>query len=209
MNPIHSFEDTVRCLSFVMALTLLTGLSVAAQPSYSDNEWRHGTTVNVSAGAASASSEAGPLVGAAVGWEVKPWLAVEGGGSWLNRETGAEAFAAELTASIGFNHPAPATPFVEVGVGMYRTWFDLTHGSLPDFYRRRLSSSNVVSSVSFTDPSFIVGIGLNVFFTPHLALRPDMGVRLVRGDSQTYLVSALMVHLAYHFEEHPAAEWRW
>ena len=196
----------VGFLSLALAVTLCEAAAASAQTDYSGDQWRHGTTLNVSGGAASASSEAGAVVGAAVGWEIKPWLAVEGGGSWLDREKGAEAFAAELTALIGLRRASPVTPFVEGGFGLYRASFDLSQGPPPGFYGRRLATpSNITSTVSFTDPSFIVGIGLNVFVTPHLALRPDIGVRLVRRDSQSYVVSALMVHLAYHFEEHPTA----
>src|SRR5262245_19816984 len=71
-----------------------------AQTNPSQSPWTHGTTVNVFAGAASASSDTGPLAGMALGWEVTRWVTVEGTGSWLNRRQGAEAFAADLKALV-------------------------------------------------------------------------------------------------------------
>ena len=44
------------------------------------NDWSHGTTLNVFAGAGTDASETSPLAGTSVGWEITPTTAVEGSG---------------------------------------------------------------------------------------------------------------------------------
>jgi hypothetical protein len=40
------------------------------------------------------------------------------------------------------------------------------------------------------------------------AIRPDIDVKIVRRHSQSYAATAVAVHLAYHFEEHPLAPFK-
>jgi hypothetical protein len=168
------------------------------------NMWTHGTTVNVFAGAASASSETAPLAGGAVGWEVTRRVALEGAGWWLNRRNGAEAFAAELKALVNVTAARPVVPFVESGIGLYRASFDSSRGTIPGFYQGRTAGNAVnVTRMTFTDPSFILGGGVNLFVTRHVAIRPDVEAKIVRRHSQNYVVTAVSVHMAYHFEDHP------
>ncbi len=108
----------------VLLVLSLRGVAFA-QIAPPPNEWSHGTTLNVFAGAASASSETGPLLGGAVGWEVIRWFALEGSGARLDRPNGADAFAAELKAIVGLPGAHAIVPFVEGGVGLYRASFDL------------------------------------------------------------------------------------
>jgi hypothetical protein len=176
----------------------------SAQIAPPPNVWTHGTTVNVFAGAASASSETGGLAGGALGWEITRWVALEGSGSWLNRRNGAEAFAADLKALVNLTAARPVVPFVEGGIGLYRASFDSSRRPLPGFYQSR-STENAghISRMTFTDPSFIVGGGVNVFIARHLAIRPDVEAKVVRRNAQNYVVTAVSVHMAYHFEDHP------
>jgi hypothetical protein len=185
----------------VMSLRGVAFAQIAPPP----NEWSHGTTLNVFAGAASASSETGPLIGGAVGWEVARWFALEGSGARLDRPDGAGAFAADLKALVCPQGAHAIVPFVEGGVGLYRASFDLSRGVLPDFYRGRITGNASIAgtTVTFTDPSFVLGAGVNLFVTRHIAIRPDIDVKIVRRHSQSYAVTAVAVHLAYHFEEHP------
>jgi hypothetical protein len=44
---------------------------------------------------------------------------------------------------------------------------------------------------------------LNVFVARHLAIRPDVEATIVRRNAQNYVVTAVSVHMAYHFEDHP------
>jgi hypothetical protein len=187
------------------SLVLCTPGLASAQTS-SPNMWAHGTTVNVFAGGASASSETGALAGGAVGWEVTPWVALEGSGSWLDRRQGADAFAADLKALVNLAAARSVVPFVEGGIGMYRASFDSSRATFPEFYRARMAANaGATTRMTFADPSFIVGGGVNLFATRRMAIRPDIEAKIVRRDSQTYVVTAVSVHLAYHFEDHPIA----
>jgi Outer membrane protein beta-barrel domain len=182
----------------------------SAQTVTRGNDWRHGTTLNVFAGAGTDASDTGPLVGTSVGWEITPMTAVEGSGYWLRRGTGAEGFAAALKLQAGLNLGRAAIPFLEAGVGLYRTSFDSTATSVPDFYGRRMAAIDRApgTTSTFTDPSFVLGGGVNVFVTPHIAIRPDIESMIVRRDAQNYFLTAVAVHMAYHFESHPVSRAR-
>jgi Outer membrane protein beta-barrel domain len=203
MNTTHR-----RIAWLAVLFTLCVSRTVSAQTAPATNPWSHGTTLNVFAGVNSASSQGGSLAGGAVGWEVNRWLALEGIGSWLDRGTGAEAFAADLKAIISPVTARRFVPFVQGGIGMYRASFDLSRAEIPDFYRPRLAAaaSDVNSTVTLTDPSFIVGGGANLFMTQHVAIRPDVRATIVRRDARSYVLTTVAVHLAYHFETHPVAQ---
>lgn len=196
-----------RIARLAVLFTLSASGAASAQTAPPGNPWSHGTTLNVFAGVNSASSQAGSLAGGAVGWEVRRWLAVEGIGSWLDRGAGADAFAADLKAIVSPVSAHGFVPFIQAGIGMYRASFQLSRAELPDFYRSRVgATASGFDSITFTDPSVIVGGGVNLFVTQHVAIRPDIQAKVVVRDSHHYVVTAVAVHLAYHFEKHPAAE---
>jgi outer membrane protein with beta-barrel domain len=190
----------------VLFAALLCGASgpAWAQTNPSQSPWTHGTTVNVFAGTASASSDTGPLAGMALGWEVTRWVTVEGTGSWLNRRQGAEAFAADLKALVNVMPTRSILPFIQGGVGLYRASFDPSRDAMPAFYRNRFGTrAFAASAATFTDPTFVVGGGVNMFVSRHLAIRPDFQTTIVSRDADHYIVNSASVHLAYHFEPHP------
>lgn len=49
----------------------------------------------------------------------------------------------------------------------------------------------------------LLGAGVSLFVVRHIAIRPDVDVKIVRRNSRSYAVTAVAVRLAYHFEEHP------
>lgn len=187
------------------ALMLVVPAAVAAQPASPATTWTRGTTLNLFGGVASASSDAGALVGGGVGWEIAPHFGIEGTVSWLDRPGDAEAFAAGLTAHAALTGTRPVVPFLKGGIGLYRATIGPSLTDVPEFYRRRLDagSSLAGSSRTFTDPAFLVGGGVDVFTSRHLAIRPEIEAMIVRRQSQSHVVTAVRVHLAYHVEEHP------
>ena len=196
-----------RIARLAVLFSLCASGTAFAQAAPASNPWSHGTTLNVFSGVSSASSERGAVAGAAVGWEVRRWLAVEGIGSWLDRGTGADAFAADLKAILSPVSVRGAVPFAQAGIGMYRAAFQLSRAELPDFYRSRVAATGPgADSITFTDPSLIVGGGANLFVTPHVAIRPDLHATIVRRDSRSYVVTTVAVHLAYHFETHQVTQ---
>lgn len=190
-------------------LVLATCLLLAATPILqgqtvpSDSVWIRGTTLNVFAGVASgAPSSARPLLGAGLGWEITPWFGLEGSGAWLDRSGNASAFAATLRAHVNLTRPRVVVPLVSGGVGLYRASFDTGDAAIPDFYLRRIDTGPVGTTQTFTDPSLVIGAGVNVFATDTWAFRPHAELTLVRRESQQYTVPSVVVHVAYHFEGH-------
>jgi len=198
---------TLRRAAWAAVVVIVLSVPAAAQTAPPGNDWSHGTSLSVFGGLAGDSSEAGPLAGAAIGWEVTPAIAIEGSGHWLDRGSGADAFAAALKVQAGLMVPHRAVPFLEAGIGLYRAWFDPAADTVPDFYRHRMAATTPGPGVTstFTDPSFLFGGGVNIFVTRHIAIRPCIESMIVRRDSQNYVVTAVAVHFAYHFESHPVA----
>jgi hypothetical protein len=184
---------------------LALSMPASAQLAVPGGDWSHGTTLNVFAGAGVDSSDTSPLAGAALGWEITPAIAVEGSGYWLDRPAGMDAFGAALKLQVGLVVPHTAVPFVQAGVGLYRASFGPTVTAVPDFYRQRMTARLMAPGVTsrFTDPTFTFGGGINVFVTRHIAVRPDIEMMIVRRDAHNHFVTAVAVHMAYHFESHP------
>jgi hypothetical protein len=156
---------------------------VAAQDGLPAHTWSRGTTLSASVGAASAPSANGALAGVGIGWEVTPRFGIEGEAAWLDRPGDSEAFAAALTAQFRLRGLQPVSPYVKGGVGMYRLSLD-------------------VPRATFTDPSAVVGGGVRLFATRHLAFRPEVQAMVVARDAGRQVVTAIAVHVEYHFEDH-------
>ena len=87
---------------------------------------------------------------------------------------------------------------------MYRAFYDLARSTVPAFYRDRVDSGNAAgTTVSFVDPMMIVGAGVNIFATPHFALRPQVEAFVVMRGSQRYVATAFTVRAAYNLEHRP------
>jgi hypothetical protein len=176
----------------------------AAQPP--PQEWERGTTMTGFAAVASDSAGRGPMLGGAIGWEVTPKLAVEGSGAWLQFGEAASAFAGDLTVRMRLWGQRHVDPFVEGGVGLYRASYDARHSSdIPSFYRRRLRADlpDLMAVRTFTDPTLVVGTGLNLYLHRHLALRPDVGATIVMREGRRHVVTTVGMHAVVHFEDHP------
>lgn len=197
--------NVARRVSSAALLVFASSIIAAAQPVPPGNPWSHGTTIDAFAGMASASSNRGPLAGGAAGWEITPWFGLDGSAAWLDRSGTAEAFTAALTARANLRGGRTAVPFIKGGIGLYRASFDSSPDVLPDFYRRRLGAggSALATSFTFTDPSFVIGGGVDVFRTRHIALHPEIQATVVTRQSRTYVVTTVTMHVAYHFEDHP------
>lgn len=89
------------------------------------------------------------------------------------------------------------------GVGLYRAMFENTDNELPEFYRRRLDPTSAgITGATFTDPALVTGGGVSIFLNRWFALRPEAEVTFVIRDG-TYVVTSLLLHAVFHFEEHP------
>jgi hypothetical protein len=136
---------------------------------------------------------------------VNHWFSIEGGGTWLAARQADDGFAAELKALVNVTRPNRVVPFVGAGIGLYRASFDTARGPLPDFYQRRLTGSPLTARPTFTDPSFVLGTGVDFFMGSHVSVRPDLSVRFVTRNSESYAVTLATMHVTYHFEVHDFA----
>ncbi len=168
-------------------LTLLAATPAAAQTvataqtGMAGNEWSHGSTLNLLVGANTGDGQTGAIAGAGLGWEITPWFGIEGSGAWLTRGDDEDAFAADIKAMAGYANLSGIVPFVSAGFGMYL----------------------VPRPTAVTEPSFVVGGGVNFHVSRHVAIRPEIEARIVPADAGTFTVTAFVVRLAYHFEDHP------
>ena len=198
--------------STVVAFTVVTlALSVPAwtQPAPEAHEWGHGTTLTGFTGAAVDSSRSEPLYGGAIGWEITPKLAIEGTGSWVEHGSGTDAFAGALKVQAALLRRHAARPFLQAGMGLYRASFDV-RDEMPDFYRARVRSDVSDHGVmrAFTDPTLVVGGGVDLFVSRNFALRPDIETMFVLRSRKSYVVTAIRINVVYHIEDHPVTPTR-
>lgn len=188
-------------LSIGLLIASLTAGVPAAAQSLPDHPWSHGTTLGVFGGSATASETQGTL-GAMLGWEINRRVAIEGTGAWVVPRDGDKAFAAELTVLANLTRPNTVVPFVAGGVGMYLATFDSAAGPLPPFYQHRVTPSYGGGPISFTDPSLVVAAGIDIFAGSHLSFRPEVSMRTVLDNSDSYKVTMVTLRATYHFERH-------
>jgi hypothetical protein len=192
-----------RSLHLALFFLFAAGSAAMAQ-SVPDHPWSHGTTINLFTGVATASSNVGMTAGGAAGWEVTRLFGIEGIAEWLDRPQGEEGFAVTLTGQLNLAGARPIVPFVKGGIGFYRATFDSTAVDIPDFYRGRIGTAAPLETrQTYTDPSFVIGGGVNFFVSRHWAIRPDVGLTIVKDHGASYLITGVTVHMGYHFEDHP------
>jgi hypothetical protein len=88
-------------------------------------------------------------------------------------------------------------------VGLYYVEFEHPELGMPGFYGRRTTSAQAGTLARFTDPTVIVGGGVNTFVSRHWALRPEVQETAVLRDARSYWMTTFAFHVAYHFEDHP------
>ena len=200
-----------QCVVVGLLLTTATASAQAPPPAEPasvppGNMWSHGTTLNAFSGGALGGDDRATIRGAAFGWEIRPWLALEGGATWIEWDKSANAFTPAITAQLGVPTPGRVVPFVTGGVGLYHVSFDRLDVAMPQFYRRRVTAMNDMgSSVYFTDPSVVGGGGLNVFVTRKWTIRPEVLATVAMRDSRSFVITMAAVRLGYHFEGHPVS----
>lgn len=200
----------MRRLRLSVALIALGSIAqTAGAQSPPPSVWAHGTTLTGSAGAGLGSRREGAAVGGALGWELTAKVAIEGSGLWLDRGDGADAFAAALKVRAALFGHDRATPFVTAGIGAYRASYARMSAEIPAFHRRRMEGrTGPGERATFTDLGLVVGGGISVFVTRHIALRPDLESMVVIRDSHRYVVTTVALQVAYHFEDHPVTPGR-
>ena len=206
MMSIHRLQCAVVGLLVAAASASAQGTPPPPPPRTvpAGNMWSRGTTLNALGGAAATPGDRAAIAGGAIGWEIKPWFALEGGGAWLDWGRGAHAFAPSMAAHVALPTPRPFVPFLAGGVGLYHASFDRFDRAMPRFYARRMMDMTGHGvTVGFTDPSVVGGGGVSVFLSRHWSVRPEVLATVVLRDARSVVVTTGGVRLAYHFEEHP------
>jgi hypothetical protein len=174
----------------------------AAQSDVRANEWSRATDIVGFAGM-TMNGSASAVLGGAVGWQVTPVLAIEGNAGWFDYGQDTSAFSGAMRARIQLFGSPKFAPLVHGGIGLYRATFGPNATSVPEFYQRRLTTSQGISARSFTDPAIVGGGGLNLSLNRHVALRPDATAMLVFDDGHTHVVTTVTLNLVFRFESHP------
>jgi hypothetical protein len=187
------------------SVLVVTITPASAQSDIRGNEWMRGTTLSGSAGIALDSSHSGPALAGAIGWELTPRLAIEGAGSWLDLGDGRRGFGASVKTRAHLTGRHTLNPFVEGGFGLYRATFRHADAPMPHFYRRRMPMVVRVNldNVTFTDPAFFAGGGLELRVSRRFALRPDVETMFVFRDGRQHLVTTIAVRAAFQIEHRP------
>jgi len=189
-------------VSFVLTFTGLAAAQKVQQPP-PVVMFTHGSTIDFFTGAATAPSTTAAIGGAGVGWELTPRFTIEGSGQWLEWSSSRHGFTAALTGQAGFAGSRTLMPFVTAGVGLYYVEFEHPELGMPGFYGRRTTSAQAGTLARFTDPTVIVGGGVNTFVSRHWALRPEVQETAVLRDARSYWMTTFAFHVSYHFEDHP------
>lgn len=191
-----------RACSIAPALVAVSALAFAQEST--QNTWSHGTTVNLFAGAASEPMKGAFTAGGAIGWQLTPTMAIEGTGGWIDSQSSSLWFTAALKAQARLAYAGGTNPYVEGGIGLCRATFDAGQPNVPTFYHQRMMEApGAMMNHTFTDPTFAFGAGLNILVSRHVAVRPAVELTTVFRDRNTFTMTAGVVRVAYHFENHP------
>ena len=193
-----------RRIGLAVAVVLAAAGAVGAQPRPSPAPERS-SSLGLFAGGASGSEHTGPALSGVAGWQLSRWVALEGRGSWLRREAGADACGADLGAIVNLVPSQQVTPFVGAAFGLYRVSFDSPADPASDFYRRRLAAPDGVAArnPTFTDPSLRISAGVDVVPRRNLTFRPEVSALLVWRDGRSQTLALFGVKIGYRFEERP------
>jgi len=194
----------------LVSATLILGTATTALGQASGNQWRQGTALAVFAGGASAAGGTGVASGMSIGWQFTPRLEIEGSGLWVNGAA-VDTFTALIESRLNLLPRRVVVPFVSGGAGLHKASVESNATGIPNFFLRRLPPSTAETSrheQTFDDFVAAFGGGSDVFVTHHIAVRPEVSVRLVHAAGEIRAVTVYGVHLAYHFQGNGAAPTR-
>jgi hypothetical protein len=191
-----------RHLVIASMLTLAAVAATARPASAQAVNWNENWVLGVSTGAASASSETGATLGAAVNWGLSSRVGLEASSTWLSRRGANEAVAVAITSQVVVWRREPVSAFARGGVGAFVMTLDTSSADIPEFYRNRIASLPAGSTRAFTDPSLVIGAGVDLRASRHLHVRPSIDFVTVLRDRRTMTVTMAAIQVAYHFESH-------
>jgi hypothetical protein len=193
--------------AFVTAFFLLVTVGSWPSPALAQTSREHpphATSLQGGGGVAVDSTIADPWISGATSWQTSHQLRISASLLWQNREGDNTGFGGDVGVEVTLVPERDRVrPFIRLGIGAYRATF---HSSLdgapveaPDFYARRMDQGRTV----FTDPSFVVGFGIDVPIARHLTMRPDARITWVVADGRAHPMAFVGLHLGYEIEHHP------
>lgn len=192
-----------RLGSMVAALTFAAAIPAGAQDAPTDGR---ATSLAVTAGISRASEATHLALGGAALFELTAHVALQGAGRWMDRGSNPDAFAAELCTLVGLAGTRDTmVPYVAAGIGVQRRTFNVTDASVPGFYRRRLGvgDGRLGTRQTFTDPTVVVGTGIDFALSRTLTVRPDVRAVFALNAGRHETVMLATVSLGYRFEHKP------
>ena len=198
-----------------------TGPVLGGAVTYDVNDWfaieGTGAYFNRGSGADAVSGNASLLVNVLPSSrKTVPYFAVGGGVYRASFDLGDQRFFGAMGQQFG-----PGTRLVPVrgmaGFGMMSggysgpavwegRWDGATFTSphMPAFYANRMGIMTVPGNGnwgtrSFTDPALVIGGGVRLGLTPHLAVRPDFRAIAVFGGGHMNTIGAFSLNLGYRF----------
>lgn len=190
-----------------LAAAVVVGGSAApglAQPAPATSA----TSLAITAGGSRADGATRIALGGAARWEMTTHLGLEGTGRWMDRRRHPDAYAGELAVVLGLSGTRDsAVPYVVGGVGLQRRAFDTGPGApaAPAFYRRRFSGGGAgqAGRETFTDPTLVAGLGVDVPMAGQWTVRPDLRALVVFGGGRREAVWVGTVSVGYRFQHRP------
>jgi hypothetical protein len=207
-RPLGVIMATHTRLLLAIAVVTTAAVPAAAQTATEDAPWTRATSLAVSGGAAHDEPDWNGSFGGAVQWELTPHLAIEGAGRWIDRGRESNAFAGELSALFGLAGTRDTfVPYVLAGVGFHHRVFDRRPAAadgMPAFYMHRFRADHGFGTrESFTDPTVVLGTGVDIALSRTVVVRPDARVLWAIAGGRRHPVAVVTVALGYRFEHKP------
>jgi uncharacterized protein involved in copper resistance len=200
MRWTHSLHLT----AFVLVTTAVTAVAQPPVKAAYEPSTRC-SSLAVYGGVSTAESRTGGLAGGAIGWQISPWVGLEADSFWVDRPGSEAGFSAAFNARWSLVTGWKAIPFLKTGLGLYHASFDTGDDTVPAFYLDRLGdgSAGVGVKRSFTDPTAIVGGGVDIGLSRRVSLRPQADATFAFDHGKSRVMPGFTLHLAFHFDEHP------
>ena len=190
---------TLRVIAITMFISAAAVAAAGAQTN--SNPFGIGTALSVFGGGTAGADGAAPAAGLELGWEIVPHLAIEGSTLWTAPGDGRHEFGVLIGPKVNLARGQRRVPFLTVGAGMYRTTFDEGAAPVPQFYASRMATATTTAQ-TFDDFVASIGGGADLYLHSHWAIRPDVRLLMIAGDSDWRWMTTFGVHVAYHFEHH-------
>lgn len=187
------------------AWALLIAPPALAQTPVEEHQWSRTTALFGAAGMVVAADDQSDAWGGGVAtWQAAPRFGVAASALWMDRAGPASGFSADVSAEVAMLTTATGhRHYVRLGVGLHRASFRTSAAAgedwIPPFYRDRLANPARDGQAVFTDPTFLVGYGVDLRIGERFAMRPDLHVSVARADGRSNTMAFVGLQFGYRF----------